>query len=114
MPELSEDQIRRFLESYVKQGNTIYLHFKGKVICKVGESIDSEDGHTNYLYREFDLLMEGWGNILWSRPMSMFLENIPYDLIPRFRPITPAEGAKLLYPKLKQIELEQQQNSKTQ
>ena len=59
MMELSEDRVRRFLESCVKAGNPIYLHFKGKVVCKVGEAIDSEDGHTNYLYREFDFAMEG-------------------------------------------------------
>ena len=36
--------------------------------------------------------------VLWSRHMGMFLENVPFTSQPRFRLLTPYEAAELLYP----------------
>lgn len=85
------------LEGFFK-GLKLYLHFKGKLVVKVGESIHTETGETLYQYREFNLDIENWDKRIWSRPMGMFLENVPFKNEPRFKPITPAEAAKLLYP----------------
>lgn len=100
---ISKNELIRWFEKLVsKKGNQLYYHFKGKVVLKQMESICSEDGHTNYLYQEIEIDkgLITLGNTLWSRPMSMFLENIPFRGIPRFKPVTPIEAAELLYPEI--------------
>lgn len=103
MDTISKAELIRWLEKLVNMsGYTIYLHFKGKVVVKQLESTCSEDGHTNFLYREFEITMGtiNLGKTLWSRPMGMFLENIPFQNVPRFKQITPADAAELLYPEI--------------
>lgn len=85
------------LESFFKN-LPLYLHFKGKIVWKIGEAINTETGVTEYLYREFNPNLENWEPRIWARPMGMFLENVPFTNIPRFKPVTPSEVAKLLYP----------------
>lgn len=101
---ISKNELIRWIELNTKFGHVLYVHFKGKVVLKTGESVCSEDGHTNYLYREFTVTNGNisLGNILWSRPMGMFLENIPFQNVPRFKQITPVEAAELLYPEILQ------------
>lgn len=85
-------------------GCKFYLHFKGKVVMKVGESQCSEDLHINYLYREFDVNFLNWNKTVWSRPKEMFNELVPSisdgKLVPRFQEITPKQAAELIYKEL--------------
>lgn len=105
MEPISKNELLMWLDKLVKStGNQLYLHFKGKVVLKSGESTCSEDGHTNYLYREFKIVPGNifLDNVLWSRPMGMFLENIPFKDTPRFKQITPQDAVELLYPEILQ------------
>lgn len=79
MEPITKNELLRWLNKLVNpSGNQLYLHFKGKLVLKTGESTCSEDGHTNYLYRELEVIPGNisLGNTLWSRPMGMFLEKI--------------------------------------
>lgn len=90
---VTPQQLERFFK-----GLELYIHFKGKVIVKVGEAIHSETGETLYLYREFNPKLENWEQTTWARPMGMFLENQPYSNQRRFKPATLQEVVKLLLP----------------
>lgn len=76
----------------------VYQHFKGHIYIKVGESIDTELGLVNILYRRLFLDEKGLNQeqILWSRPINNFKENVPYTYQPRFKPLTQEEAYKLL------------------
>lgn len=85
------------LESFFKN-LPLYLNFKGKIVWKIGEAINTETGVTEYLYREFNPNLENWGPNILAIPMVMFLENIPFTHTPRFKPVTPLDVAKLFTP----------------
>lgn len=91
------------IEKWLKDWGNLYVHFKGKLVAKVGEAIHSETGETLYLYKEYVPELEDFHPTqTWARPMGMFLENKPYSNEPRFKPVTPIEAAKLLYPIINQ------------
>ena len=77
----------------------LYQHYKGKICIAVGESVDTEDGHTNILYRELTGDNNGiiQDQTLWSRPKGIFFENVPYTSTPRFKKVTPEEAGELLF-----------------
>lgn len=96
MDKPKEEVLLSRLESFFKN-LPLYLHFKGKIVWKIGEAINTETGVTEYLYREFNPKLKDWEPRVWARPMGMFLENVPFTNTPRFKSVTPSEVAKLLY-----------------
>lgn len=99
---ITRRELEHWLTQISKSSDTgLYQHFKGMVVIKTGQSTCTEDGHTNFLYRELKVeqgMVRIDHEILWSRPMGMFLENVPFTSQPRFKLLTPYEAAELLYP----------------
>lgn len=96
----SKDLFIKDLKWYAnKYPGGLYQHYKGKICVVMGESIDTEDGHSNILYRELKGLINGidMDKTLWSRPKSIFNENVPYTSTPRFKQVTPEEAGELLF-----------------
>lgn len=76
---------------------TLFQHFKGRIVAKIGEAIHTETGETLILYREYNSVSGTFDEKVWARPMGMFYENQPYKLEPRFKPITPNKAALTIY-----------------
>lgn len=96
----SKDLFIKDLKWYAnKYPGGLYQHYKGKICVVIGGSIDTEDGHSNVLYRELKGLINGvdMEKTIWSRPKGIFFENVPYTSTQRFKPVTPEEAGELLF-----------------
>lgn len=76
---------------------TLFQHFKGKIVAKIGEALHTETGETLILYREYNIVLDMFDEKIWARPMGMFYENQPYRLEPRFKPLTHNKAALTIY-----------------
>lgn len=93
---MSREQIIQEISQNL-EGLTLFQHFKGKIVVKIGESIHTETGETLILYREYNIVSDTFDEKVWARPMGMFYENQPYRLEPRFKSITPNKAALTIY-----------------
>lgn len=60
--------------------NRVYKHFKGNYYLTVDIALHSETGEQYVIYRK----LYGDGG-LWSRPLSMFLEEVDHNKYPEVK-----------------------------
>lgn len=94
----AKDYLLNDIKNLFAKNPKVYQHFKGHIYLKVGESLDTEFGMVNILYRRLTLDQKGlyYDPVVWSRPINNFNENVPYTFQPRFKLLTQEETYKLL------------------